>query len=102
MEKEAKGEFIPATLKNDEVKIDESVINLDDLEIIYKYIKRLIKNMARDLFDGNFSTNPMESSCKWCSYHSICTYEEEKFLKPCSLKNLETIEKMKESDKENA
>lgn len=100
MEKEAKGEFIPVTIKNGEIKTSDSLINLESLEVVYDHIEKLIKDMVKNLQLGKISTSPISSknvtACKWCRYFSICCYEGDKFKKiPSSISNEEIIEKMK-------
>lgn len=100
MEKEAKGEFIPVTIKNGEIKTSDSLINLESLEVVYKHIEKLIKNMVESLQLGEISASPISSknvtACKWCKYFSVCCYEGDKFKRiPSSVSNEEIIEKMK-------
>lgn len=105
MEKDAAGKFIPASIKNGEIKKTDSLVSEEDLEVIYGYIKKLIKNMGNDILNGKFSANPKcnknDSLCKWCKYKCICGYEKDYFMEVNPMTNEFTIEKMKESELEN-
>ncbi len=105
MEKDASGKFIPATIKNGEIKKSDSLISEENLEVIYRYIKKLIKTMGNDILNGKFSANPRcnknDSLCKWCKYKCICGYENDYFIDVNPMTNEFTIEKMKESELEN-
>ena len=103
MEKGGKGQFIPASVKDGEVKKTDSVISLGELEIVGEHVKTLVKLMCEDLFSGKVSAKPVmfknnNSSCKFCKYHSICGYEKDNFKKIASMTNEETLEKMKGSE----
>ena len=102
MEKEADGKFIPAVIKNGEIKKSDSVINLKQLEIVYNHIKRLVTFMAENLFSGKIEANPImcknNPACKWCKYHTICKYESENFTQVHSLTNADTLEKMERNE----
>lgn len=106
MEKGGKGQFIPASVKDGEVKKTDSVISLSELETVGEHVKTLVKLMCEDLFSGKVSAKPVmfksnNSSCKFCKYHSICGYEKDSFKKIASMTNEETLEKMKGSETEN-
>ena len=99
MEKEGKGEFIPASIKDGEIKESDSLFTQEQLEVIYGHIEKLIVNMATNLCLGKISANPISlknhSSCTWCKYHSICGYEKDEFKKNSTAPNDKIIEKMK-------
>ncbi len=99
MEKEGKGEFIPASIKDGEIKESDSLFTQEQLEVIYGHIEKLIVNMATNLCLGKISANPISlknhSSCTWCKYHSICGYEKDEFKKISTAPNDKIIEKMK-------
>lgn len=100
MEKDTKGEFIPVTIKNGEIKTSESLIDLNSLKVVYEHIENLVKDMVNNLQLGEISASPISSknvtACKWCKYFSICRYEDDTFKKiPSSIPNEKIIEKMK-------
>lgn len=104
MESGAKGLFIPAIIKNGEVKKDESIASLAQIGIIIKYVEKLIRDMAQNLREGKVSSRPLiidneHNSCKWCPYGCVCGYEDETKAKKISkFSNERTLEKMMEEE----
>ncbi len=102
MEENARGEFIPPTMKDGEIKNSDSLITAPELELIYHHVKKLITHMVTNLSLGKIGANPIylknSSVCKWCKYFSICRYEDEKFLKIPTLSNEKILEKMEGKD----
>lgn len=82
MEKESKGIFIPVLIKNGKLSEEESLVTLEQLEIIGKYIKEMTIKMARELLEGEVSPNPFQEvqkkACDWCPYGSVCGFEDER------------------------
>lgn len=79
MEKDAKGNFIPATLKNGEFTSTSSVVSLNELSSILNYVKGMISSMACDLKYGKVSSVPLvgdTNTCDFCPYKSICLFED--------------------------
>ncbi len=106
MENDGEGIFIPAKIKNGEIKKSESVANLAELGVIAKHIEYLIKEMANFLQSGHISAKPIckknRTACKWCDYFPICGYEEEKFVEiPTNLSSKKVLEKMAKGDELN-
>ena len=103
MEKEAKGEFIPAVIKNEEIKQSDSLVDLEELKVIYNHVEKLIIKVGNDMINGNFSACPVTSkgnkACKWCNYFSVCLNEDDNYIKlPSSLSKKKVIEKMKRGE----
>lgn len=79
MEKDAKGVFLPAAVKNGEFTSSSSVVSLDELSSILNYVKNMISTMANDLKQGKISSVPLISdtnTCDLCPYKSICLFED--------------------------
>ncbi len=103
MEKEAKGEFIPVAIRNEEIKKSDSLVDSEELDVIYKHIENLIIKVGNDMVSGKFSACPVISkgnkACKWCEYFSVCLIEDNNFIKlPSSMSKEEVIEKMKRGE----
>lgn len=103
MEKEAKGEFIPVTIKNEEIKKSDSLVDLEEMDVIYKHIEKLIIKVGNDITSGEFFPRPVISkgnkACKWCEYFSVCLNEDNDFIRlPSSLSKEEVIDKMKRGE----
>lgn len=101
MEKDGKGIFIPAEVKNEEIKKSQSIANLTEIGVISRHIEHLIKEMATCLQEGDISAKPIckknATACKWCDYFPICCYEEEKFIEiPTKITNKQALETMAE------
>ena len=79
MEEEAKGIFIPVSLKDGELKKFDSIANLAQMGSIMNYLEKLIISMAETLKSGDISADPIigeYSACKYCEYKSVCGHED--------------------------
>ncbi len=79
MEKEARGVFIPVTVKNGQISKRDSIASLAQMGKIFKYIEDLIISMADDLYNGEISAKPASGeydACAWCPYKSVCGHED--------------------------
>lgn len=80
MENEAKGIFIPVSLKGDVVsKGKDSLTSLEQMGRIFKYIDSLIADMAISLNDGKIYNIPAKGeydACAWCPYKAVCGFED--------------------------
>ncbi len=98
MEQEGKGIFIPAEIKNGEIKKSQSVTSLQEFKIIENHVEFLIKKMALCLKSGKISAAPIcktYTACQRCDYFPICCYEDENFIDiPNSVANKKIIEEM--------
>ena len=99
MEKEAKGQFIPVTMKNGKPKKEDNLLNLHDIDFIMKYIEKLILDMGNELKDGNLNPNPVSfkdgNSCDFCEYRSVCKIENDfDYKKINSLSKEEFLDKI--------
>lgn len=80
MENEAKGIFIPVSLKDEKVsKGADSLVTLEQMGKIFKRIDELIAEMATALSNGEISDIPAKGeydSCAWCPYKTVCGFED--------------------------
>lgn len=75
MEKDMNGLFIPVKLKKDgsiDKSSQNSLVSLNELAKINKYIEKLILNMAKELHLGNIHTKPNKDICQYCDYSGVC------------------------------
>lgn len=102
MEKDGKGIFIPAEIKNGEIKKSQSTINSEELRLISNYSQKLITEMVNCLQYGKVSAKPIlkgYTACERCSYLPICCYEKEIFSEiPTNMTNKKALEKIIEKD----
>ena len=104
MDAKLSGEFIPVkvTVKN-EIDKRSPVVSNEDFEVIFKFVKSKIAQMANELRKGKIAVDPLEigrvSGCKYCDFRAVCgkekfdparTSEKEK------LSNAEALEVMRE------
>lgn len=79
MEKDAKGIFIPAKIKNSQVQKSESLVNAAFMGKILQKIERLIIEMAENLKSGRIPAKPAKGlydACEFCDYKATCSFEE--------------------------
>lgn len=102
MEKDGKGIFIPAEIKNGEIKKSQSTINSEELHLISDYSQKLITEMVSCLQSGKVSAKPIfkgYTACEKCCYLPICCYEKEIFSEiPTNMTNKKALEKIIEKD----
>lgn len=80
MEKDAKGEYIPVSIKGDLV-VDRSgsLATLEEFGALFKQVDKVIGEMAQSLCDGDISAVPAKGvydACAWCPYVSVCSYRD--------------------------
>ena len=100
MEKDGKGIFIPAEIKNGEIKKSQSTINSEELHLISDYSQKLITEMVSCLQSGKVSAKPIfkgYTACEKCCYLPICCYEKESEI-PTDMTNKKALEKIIEKD----
>ena len=102
MEKDGRGIFIPAEIKNGEIKKSQSTINSEELRLISDYSQKLIIEMVNCLQNGKVSAKPIfkeYTACEKCCYFPICCYEQEIFNEiPTNMTNKKALEKIIEKD----
>ncbi|MBR2714612.1 MAG: PD-(D/E)XK nuclease family protein [Ruminococcus sp.] len=80
MEKDAKGAYIPVSLKGDTV-VDRSgsLATLSQFGALFKQVDAMISKMALALCDGDVAAIPAKGiydACAWCPYLSVCGYND--------------------------
>lgn len=103
MEKDLKGNFVPVSTKKDGDFTKQSLNNLvtdKEFEQIKIYINKLIENMAENLHQGNINAFPIEGSCEYCSYNSICARKGDDNFKEYIKYDKEEILKQMNSEEE--
>ena len=103
MDKDLLGEFIPVrTTKTGAIDKRSPVVSMEDFEIIFKYVKSKIANMANEIRNGNISIDPLEvgkkSGCDYCEFRSVCGKEMDAVIRTSEFEkcsNSEVIEMMK-------
>ncbi len=102
MEKDGKGIFIPAEIKNGEIKKSQSTINSKELRLISDYSQKLITEMVSNLQNGKVSARPISkgyTACEKCCYFPICCYEKGIFNEiPTNMTNKKALEKIIEKE----
>ena len=101
---ETKSDVIPVTIKKSgEVSEAQSkVASTEEFHIISRYVKKQIKDVGKQIYEGNVEINPyvegQTGSCTYCPYQSVCGFdlkisgfEERRFKK---LEKAELFERM--------
>ncbi|WP_035794676.1 PD-(D/E)XK nuclease family protein [Butyrivibrio sp. WCD3002] len=101
-------DVIHVKFKNDGsfTKKGSEVMAASDFEEVSDYVKKLIKKSGQDIVSGDVEINPYEldnkNACTYCSFHSVCGYDEGvRGYRKRQLKKLsdeEILEKIKTED----
>ncbi len=73
--------MIPAGITNSGgiSKRDTNGVDREEFEILQNYIKKLIKQIGKEILQGKIDLKPYnhkrKTPCKYCSYHSICGFD---------------------------
>lgn len=102
MEETKRGLFIPVSMKNGRLEGKESLVSLENINLIMKYVEKMVINMACDLRKGDISIDPRSwddgNSCQWCSYKTVCGFEGEKYREIISkIDKTKAIEEMEKT-----
>ncbi len=107
MEKENRGEFVPALSLNKDGSVSKSsssFITRDEFSKIFDYIERLMKKTGDSISKGEIFVDPVDgresSACDYCDFKSVCGTEENISIKVPSLKNSEVFDLMGKGDKD--
>lgn len=73
--------IIPANIKKDGTLGKSSkCIDEEDFSLIRNYVRSLIKDLCKEMLDGNISLSPIKqkekTSCDYCLYSSICQFDK--------------------------
>lgn len=105
MEKENKGEFVPALSVNKDGSYSKrltSFASKEEFDLIFNYIEKFIKDVGNSISNGEIDVTPIDgresAACDYCDYKSVCGIENKTVFKVPSLKNNEVFEKMKEAE----
>ncbi len=80
MENEAKGIYIPVSIKGDTV-VDSSgsLATLEEFGALFAQVDNVVCDMAKSLCSGDISATPAKGeydACKWCQYKAVCGYRD--------------------------
>lgn len=105
MDKEAKGEYIPAVSLNKDGSLSKrctSFISSENFTEIFNYIEKLMQKIGNEISSGDFEVNPLDSlnspACKYCDFSLICGVEENSIKKVPTLDNESVFEIIKEDE----
>ena len=99
------GRFIPVYLtKTKRMSGKDSALQEPALQLVLRYVERLIATMAEELAKGDIMAKPLMqqiNACAWCPYTSVCGSEHASDdAEKRSVKNAEALARM-ENDLEN-
>lgn len=78
---EGKSNIIPVERKKDgSLSARSSVLDTQELLTVSEYVNQKIRSLGRKILDGAVSVNPYKkgnaSACTYCSYRSVCGFDE--------------------------
>lgn len=81
MEKDGQGIFVPAKIKNGEIDAKSSVVSLEELGKLYRFIQNKLLEMAKQLHSGQIAALPVKQKnfllCDYCDYKTVCMHQQE-------------------------
>ena len=105
MEKENKGEYVPALSLNKDGSYSKRLTSFashEEFDLIFNHIEKLIANVGEEISGGDISVSPVDgresAACAYCDYKSVCGIENKSAFKVPNLKNSEVFKKMKEAE----
>lgn len=105
MEKENKGEFVPAFSLNKDgsfSKTSTSFITSEEFSKIFDYIEHLMRKTGNSISNGKIHINPVDgresAACDYCDFKAVCGIENGVALKVPSMKNAEVFEVMERGE----
>lgn len=80
-EMEKKSEVIPVSYNKDgSLSKNSSAVNTKQFEVVTSYVRRTIRRMGQEIWNGNTSILPYkkgaESGCGYCEFQGICGFDE--------------------------
>ena len=104
MDKELGGEFIPVKFtKTGSIDKRSPVVSPEDFDVIFKFVKYKIAQMANGINSGNISIDPIQgggkSGCDYCDFRSVCGRENQLPVRESEYEKLskdEALEMMKD------
>jgi ATP-dependent helicase/nuclease subunit B len=101
MEKENKGEFVPALSLNKDGSISKtstSFIRNDEFSLIFDHIERLMKKTGNAISNGEIEVNPVNGresdACSYCDFKTVCRIENEPPFEVPKLQNSQVFEEI--------
>ncbi|MDD7647055.1 MAG: PD-(D/E)XK nuclease family protein [Ruminococcus bromii] len=99
MEEDVGGRFIPVTLlKSGDLKQSSALLTEPALQLVMRYVERLIATMAQTLAAGDVAAKPLMqniNACAWCPYTAVCGSERrEDSAESVAMKNDEVLAHM--------
>lgn len=90
-----KSDVVPVERKKDgSFSAKSSVINAEDLKKVSNYVNYKIKQIGREILQGNIQINPCEKggsgACDYCTYKNVCGFD--KRLEGYRIRRLEKLE----------
>ena len=76
----AKSDVIPVEYKKDgSLSARSSVLSGEELQEISSFVGRKVRQLGREILDGNIALNPYESgaesACTYCSFQGVCGFD---------------------------
>ena len=89
-----KSDVIPVSrTKSGELSKTSKVYSTDQFAQISSYVNHVIESLGRRMLAGEIDVNPYElkgnTACTWCSYRSICGFDEH--LSGCGYRRLKQM-----------
>ncbi len=85
MEKEAKGVYIPVSIKGDTITDKTgSLATLEEFGALFSKVDNVVTEMALSLCSGDIAAQPVKGeydACKWCPYICVCGYTDKDVCK---------------------
>lgn len=75
-----KSDVIPVEKKKDgSFSARSSVMSGEELQMVSNYVNEKVKEIGRDILDGNIAVNPYEKganeACTYCAYRKVCGFD---------------------------
>ncbi len=76
-----KSDVIPVEKKKDgSFSSRSSVMSSEELRIVSRYVNNKVKEIGREILEGNISVNPYEKgqseACTYCAYRKVCGFDQ--------------------------
>ncbi len=77
-----KSDVLPVKrILNGEFSRGSSIASTEEFQTISNYVNHKIKDMGRNILDGDIAMNPYESdksdACTYCNYHAVCRFDDQ-------------------------
>ena len=81
LENNLNSDIVPISLKADGTinNKNSSTISETDFSNLYKHVKKIIREISREILNGNIDIKPYnyknKTGCDYCSYKTICMFD---------------------------